>query len=1307
MAKKINGISYLRVNSNVWRNALTGQIFSNSAIDILQRFPNGYPTSLLPQPSTEESFRIFLKGEQFARPGRADVLLDTGDQQLNEYYTQRLVEEGAEFITWIYESDAWPTVSVEDRAYSRDPITNRASVNIPKLIEILENRYGLQPNHPTKVYVALDFEEDWLAALSEGRDPLASTNLDPLNDADFLGDNNRRATQAYTDITTACQSYFGPNVKFSNYGIPRIYNFVGNLVAPIWVTNPIGNPPETSVEWRNASPESREIRIQRSIQQNTDVMQCFDWYMGTHYDAVPSKSSLVENGGVVNQRANSTPFGQTITDFDFESLQDDQRSSASYDATYRIIGENSTKPVFVLVSDMYPPGIHYRTNTDGGPLDGPKGFQYIPIPEIISRLQYIKTQNPKLNGMIFWNYGSFVHSGIAFTSEVSPANNTETYWFRTSIVRELYGGAGLGSPEDPVFNGTFSAWNDPALKNDVGIRYNNRILKLVKEIKRVFRPDPVTQFSIEGNEIWASSWIPTDPGATGFGFGLIAQTAGLEGGATVGNIPESMGNVNRFRFVKPMVYFMKCAGDGGFEWDYPPLGSSGATGFIEANCFGAYNSNNGRLRAIKDRLLELPKGKRTISPRRYDQGNFFASSYAIGATYWDSYPNGVTASIFADSIGATLANDFKLVLEKLKDLGADIDYIPFDMEEVGIKAQYDSNSANALFDSRVNAIISDDRYNQSYYGGQPFSEILGEFSGFTLNDILNGVAHPQLNPSYLYWDRAITSNFASWSNEFFVKTAQSVLPQVNISNYNGYLAGATNDNYFYDGNLHTARFKSVIGNAQAPVMYGGIGPTLAYGVLISDSTKIFRTNVPGFTTYAGGFPNTAWNNFLIIVQNIRSVKRETPNIPLRPWIASIDWKETSFPTAPWKESASNTGLYYEMVRHLCLSGTEMFNYWNPNDWRDDTNPYSSPNRLTTNLINLNKTIADVTTRLGGYSNTIGNFNKIDFLTNYIISGSKIVNTNKYLWRFTPKPGEGLFQNDETNTLIILDSDGGAWIETETSEMPSVSSANLWTPDQIGPSLLAWYDAEETSSFTIDGGVSVWNDISGNNLGLTQANSNNRPQKTQDGNTFAYVQFDGVDDCLRSSPTEYPWPTPLQQPFTVIVVFSPPEYADLVNAERVWSGFQRTYSVSDDSWVFGYIQYASAGVQANYAAYSGNPFGSASIYKAGGNPDYSPNIIMSAVTFNGIGNSVNRMHGITFSPATTTNSNSLYGLCLGADSNGGSVSLNSEVGIYEFMIVTGNVDASDIEKIEGYLAHKRNTKNLLPINHPYKLAPPTV
>lgn len=1951
--------------------------------------------------TTFTPFRIFLKGEYYVRQGRADSFLDTGNQELNEWYTQQAVDKGVEFAYWVYESDAWPTFSASDRAYSRDPGTSHADVNTAKLLEILEHRHGLIPNHPTEIYIALDFEEDWLAALSEGRDPrLGLTALSPLHDQDFLGANNRRATEAYVNMTEACQAYFGPNAKISNYGIPRIYNFVGNLNAPIWVTNPIGDPPETSVEWRNATPESREIRIQRSVEQNTDVMAPFDWYMGTHYDAVPSAASLFENGGTVTQRGNTTPSGFPITDFNFESRQDDQRNSSSYDATYRIIGQNSSKPVFALISEMYPPGIHFRDDISGGPLDGPKNFQYIPIPEIIDRLQYLKSQNPKLNGVMLWNYGSFSHDSIAFSNvtDTGPTGPTSyTHWFRTSIVRELYGGTGLGSPEDPVSNGTYSGWTAQALKNDVAIRYNDRILELIDEVQKVFgppptgtikppaiaplwtpaelgatlvawydasdpsyftietgvaewrdrsgnglhlvqgvtanqplrnlnvngltavqfdgvndvlrsnplnypwpilpqpftvvavfvpppfsdlvnatrywsgfqrtrvttndswvfgynqvppaaqanyagyggnlfggvgiylsdgtpipnispnvilsaltfngnpgsqnrvygtvwtpatssvdntlyglclgaesvssgsvflhskvafcefmilqgdidtltmqkiegylsnkwgvqpslvsthpyrnvdpikpritipttqdfgdfsltfmgnfsgqylwkvtpvngfvvetedrfpietddngdgyvitnsitppgltlslesqfvklrgtdltkrfyhymfvanqtgvtlpanlifdgwnylskatfmgKPDPgygtirrntraypfeydpvdpktsspwhnviyerfieeyaagfralaihfpwstafsqdsgmnswllqpldmlygtpgftflypraglcgytngynsltepewcparvkgftgaikqllegtmapigrtaisepcdviiytpsydgypsyraqkhlwwdkipgssadkdnalnaridqyinelilptkattatggilsvaldvgsygatpksihlwrtmpdyrsdacelatwnlknklrdigvycyteargVTQinrasvgslqgqlgvsaangvkaivgdenyfwfsdpdlsttgsfsqtffrdsshirninipavhrmsgsylthgqrlpwriitetnfagftmeqftanwsvpnnakytqsmvyspyysasylysgadiyldwlhrtdatgpansreiwgqkralkqfstlaldpylgfagwnlinlgrtgltnpsvgaslshdytwwntidvptvntmplfygfgfttsaasknvsgypsisytggfwtertknwWNTEGNvrgrtlgtlinvfkdlamranltgapnppywvgpgpepssypvwgtvydtywkngidysirgetpEIWVSSWLPTDPDANVSGFGLIRHTPGLEGGRTSGSLPENMGNVNRFEYIKPSVYFMKCAGDGGFEEDYAPVGNQGATGMINANCFAPYTSNQGRLRAIKDRLLALPKGRRSLNPRRYDQGNMYDSSYRAGATYWDNFSNGVTGNIFANSIGATLANDFKLILQSLKNLGGDVDYITFDLEEVGPKAQYSAGAADALFDARVNAIVADPNYNQPYFTGQTFSQILSEFAGFTLNHILDGVFHPQLNPSYIYWDRAITSNFAAWTNEFLAKPAQLIFPEVNVANYGGYLSGATNDNFFYDLNLHPARFKSLVGNAQAPELYGGIGATLVYGVLLSDPTKIFRTNVPGFTT-DGGFPNTAWNNFLVIIHNARSIKREAPNIPLRPWIASINFKDTNIATPPWTDNDVNRGLYYEMIRHLCLTGTEMFNYWNPNDWTDSLNPNSSPNWFTTNLTRLNNTIKDVNERLIGWRNTALNTQRFSFYTDYVISGAPI-NNNSYLWRLTAKPGITLF--DESENIVVMDSDGGAWLTTNSTNIPSFTT----------------------------------------------------------------------------------------------------------------------------------------------------------------------------------------------------------------------------------------------------------------------------
>lgn len=801
---------------------------------------------------------------------------------------------------------------------------------------------------------------------------------------------------------------------------------------------------------------------------------------------------------------------------------------------------------------------------------------------------------------------------------------------------------------------------------------------------------PLSSNEYTTSEIWVSSWLPTDPDANVSGFGLVRQTLGLEGGFTSGSLAENMGNVNRFEYIKPAVYFMKCAGDGGFEADYAPVGNQGATGMINASCFSPYNTTGGRMAAIKDRLLELPKGKRSLNPRRYDQGDMYDSSYRAGATYWDNFSNGVTGNIFANSIGATLSNDFRLILQNLKNIGGDVDYITFDMEEVGPKAQYSAGAADALFDARVNAIVADPNYNQPYFTGQTFSQILSEFAGFTLNDILNGNSHPQLNPSYIYWDRAITSNFAAWTSEFLVKPAQLVFPEVDVANYNGYSTGATNDNFFYDTGFHPARFNSVVGDGQSPELYGGIRFPDIYGILISDPTKIYRTDVPGFTTIDGGVQNTAWNNLLVLIQNARSMKRQSPELALRPWIASINFNETLVVTPPWIENSVSRGLYYEMVRHLCLTGTEMFNYWNTNDWTNSLNPYSSPNWFTTNLTRLNNTIADVNNQLGGWRNVALNTTRINFLADYLISGAPI-NNDSYLWRVTAKPGISLI--DEGLNTVTLDLDGGAWITTNTSSIPTFTSVvtNPWTPQQLSDVVL-WVDATDASTVTTSGSparVSEWRDISGNDRHLSQATPNYRPYYEGNligGNTA--IRFDNSQSTsLRNTFGLY------VQPYTWAFVMRTPNTGDFSQSGMIIGSANIDDPTSSVSGVA--INYFQNGITWGFNQFAGNGGGAPQ-----GNFTENTNYILVSQFF-GItsGYSVNGVNS-----TVNSGTRSFSGIEVGAWNGNGNP---SDTTVGELVVIHTTLTTEDRRLLEGYFAHKWGLTASLPISHPYRYSPPSI
>lgn len=509
--------------------------------------------------------------------------------------------------------------------------------------------------------------------------------------------------------------------------------------------------------------------------------------------------------------------------------------------------------------------------------------------------------------------------------------------------------------------------------------------------------------------IWAAAWIPTDNS------GEV-------------NKPETMGNVNTYSLVKPMVLLLKCANNGGFQEDYPPLGNQGATGLINANCFSPYNFTNGRITAIRDRLNELPEGKRILLATRYNNGRFFADSYSLaGATYWDSFSNGTTASLWAENIGLTLQNDARLIFGKLKELGANIDYVSFDMEHQGyIKAKFNSSDANTLFDNRVNGITLSSQYTQPFYGSPSFQSIISELPGFSFGDILNGVSNTISNRSYLYWNRAVVSTHCAWINEFLSKPILEHYPNCGISNYN--MFNGSTANYSYLVGFHEYFPLGIVGNAPAPTIYPGTQNNVQdFGILASDPTRIVVKSIAvaaGLTTI-NGFTGDSWNHLLMAVQMIRGVKRENFNLPLRPWIASPDYNEDNL---KWEQDSTSLGLWFEKVRHIALTGTEYFHYFNSRDLTGLTINNTHTGRL-------NDTLEDINARLGGYQNNCITTNKINFNTEFVMSGCQ-TRDKTYLWRVTPYPNTTIYLDGEE---LSLDSDGGVWINTSTPTEPNIGT----------------------------------------------------------------------------------------------------------------------------------------------------------------------------------------------------------------------------------------------------------------------------
>jgi len=482
------------------------------------------------------------------------------------------------------------------------------------------------------------------------------------------------------------------------------------------------------------------------------------------------------------------------------------------------------------------------------------------------------------------------------------------------------------------------------------------------------------------NSIWAASLAPTDPSVDPTDISA-----------------EDLGDVNTYDYVKPVVHVFDCAGDGGYENSTSSQFISGANG-----CFDRFPS-------IVSKLMDLPAGKRMYYLRRYSEGPIYNE---VG----DRFSNG-KQSPWADKAGITLTNDWTAVATALANQGAEPDYIALDCEQSGNIFNFPYGSS-VSWTAQVKGITSDSHYTQTWNGSSSFSSLTtdgGNYS-FNITDVVNGTYHPQSSKSYLYWDRAVKSLESALLKSTITDTSSSIFgSEISVSNFNDMIVHPGTTGEVYNENGHPFMQEMLAGDASSPVLYGGWNFPDSYGILKSDPTRIVRKDYA--TTLA--FGDNAWNQLLIIIQKLRTARRNTTG-RIRPYIASRYYSVSPFITH-WNENSVNLGLYNEMIRHCCLTGIESFILFNDQD--------TSSNRDSA-LSSMNSILQDVNNKLGGSISQTSDSSRIDFTQQVLISGAPTIGGSK-LWRITPKPS--VILRDSNGSILSMDSDGGIWMYTSINE----------------------------------------------------------------------------------------------------------------------------------------------------------------------------------------------------------------------------------------------------------------------------------
>jgi hypothetical protein len=244
-------------------------------------------------------------------------------------------------------------------------------------------------------------------------------------------------------------------------------------------------------------------------------------------------------------------------------------------------------------------------------------------------------------------------------------------------------------------------------------------------------------------------------------------------------------------------------------------------------------------------------------------------------------------------------------------------------------------------------------------------------------------------------------------------------------------------------------------------------------------------------------------------------------------------------------------------------------------------------------------------------------------------------------------------------------------------------ADEWLPIDA-PNLLAWYDASDADSITLDGNIRVsqWNDLSGNLRHVSQGTTTSRPffaSQTIYFQTNNYLfstspfMFDSVGVGLFVVGKFYAVGT---------VLFSE---ASSTNNNPIYE-FERTSTNMSVTIRNDALSIRLNAPNLGTGAFDGQQRMIAWIDSNGTN-------ITAWKDATSFGST-----NYTRTGSTTLNRFTIGGLLRATFLNAGSFEANE-------IVITGTPDTDTRYKIEGYLAHKWNLTANLPINHPYKVTAP--
>ncbi len=354
-------------------------------------------------------------------------------------------------------------------------------------------------------------------------------------------------------------------------------------------------------------------------------------------------------------------------------------------------------------------------------------------------------------------------------------------------------------------------------------------------------------------------------------------------------------------------------------------------------------------------------------------------------------------------------------LNGLAAAGAKPDYIFLDNEESGLLTNWH------LTATQIDMFMEDPRFNDALLISQATS--MGVMTQAPTGTTFIG---PQAGKGYLAWNLIIQAMTNDAVSRALWLPAKTKFPNLKGSAYQS--AAIAYEHAMPDLNGHAQPLANRFGTSSAPALYGWInGAGLYCSIDPNDHTRLLLG--------AGGTPigRSAWMAFMMDVQMGRAVRR-CDSAPMQPWILSPSWEGEPAGTACYK---LDPRYYNEMIRHVALLNTDVFQLWNPPTLQNGIETTLSRDRRFAEARALESVLADVNVRLNAKPAATLDASRLAWDARIIATGSKVA-ANAYVWRVTAMPGVHSFQVGSGGPIVSIPSGAvGVWLTSARAELPQL------------------------------------------------------------------------------------------------------------------------------------------------------------------------------------------------------------------------------------------------------------------------------